>query len=240
LPCSKEDSRIFLAVVRLMKSRGTKIASALLLLASTAGCGPGPDTSSSREPVADSARQEVPDDAMSASPSLEGTPPEVRLVLPARFEEVLAAEGSFSTLGPADFGPEILRGTGGFTYPWSGTEAPFAVIADFDGDGRRDVAVLQRSATHGRAAVVLNTEPRPRLTELRRWARADAGDTGALSPFYVRLHPAGTMRVPDFGGTGADTTVTLAHEGIEVVAYGQAARTYWYSNGAFTSLTTAD
>jgi len=173
-------------------------------------------------------------------PSLEGTPPIVRLVLPARFEEALSAEASFSTLTSTDFGPEILQGTGGFTYPWSGNEAPFGVIADFDGDGRRDVAVLQRSATHGRAAVVLDTQPRPRVVELRRWSRADVGETRALSPFYLRLHPKGTMRVPDFGGTGADTTVTVVHEGIEVVAYGQAARTYWYSNGNFTSLTTAD
>jgi hypothetical protein len=34
--------------------------------------------------------------------------------------------------------------------------------------------------------------------------------------------------------------VTLRHEGVQVVAYGQAARTYWYSNGDFVSLQTAD
>ncbi len=88
--------------------------------------------------------------------------------------------------------------------------------------------------------VRLDVPPRPRVVELRRWSRADAGQTGALSSFYLRLHPAGPMRVPDFGGTGSDTTFMLPREGIEVVAYGQAARTYWYSNGDFVSLTTAD
>jgi len=222
---SKEHSRIFLA---------------LLIAATATGCGGGTDTSSSRDPEPDSARDESPASPATGAPSLEGTPPEVRLVLPARFEEALPAGESFTTLTPTDFGPEILRGTGGFTYPWSAREAPFAVIADFDGDGRRDLTVLQRSATHGRAAVVLDAEPRPRVAELRRWARADAGDTGARSAFYLRLHPAGTMRVPDFGGTGTDSTVTLAHEGVEVVAYGQAARTYWYDGGDFASIGTAD
>jgi hypothetical protein len=230
----------FLANLRHLQSVRARGALVLVLVTGMVGCGRGTDTSSSDDPEPDSARQEVAVVPAAGPPSLEGTPPDVRLVLPARFEEALAAEGSFTTLTRTDFGPEILSGTGGFTYPWSAREAPFAVTADFDGDGRLDVAVLQRSTTHGRAAVVLDAEPQPRVAELRRWARSDAGDTGALSPFYLQLHPAGTMRMPDFGGTGSDTTVTLAHTGIEVVAYGQAARTYWYENGRFTSLTTAD
>lgn len=213
----------------------------LLLLGSLAGCGSETEvrTSSPAPSPADSAPPTVEPDA--STPALSGTPPEVRLVVPPRFDEALAAgTGGFATLASSDFGPEILGGTGGWSYPWSWLEAPFAVLADFDGNGKRDVALLQRSANEGRAVTVLDVSPRPRVLELRRWNRADAGDNGALSPFYLRLRPAGPMRVPDLAGAGADTTVTLRHEGVEVVAYGQAARTYWYSNGDFVSLTTAD
>lgn len=229
LPCSR------------FRRNGLPVLAASLLLVS-AGC----SRSEEAPPVgagadADSTPVSVPEPRITEPPNLEGTPPEVRLVVPPRFEDALAEEGAgFDTLRPNEFGPEILGGAGGWSFPWSERVSPFAVIADFDGDGRRDVAVLQRSPTQGRAAVVLDAESGPRVAELRRWSRAVAGDAGAQSVFYLRLHPAGTMRVPDFGGTGADSTVTLAHEGIEVVAYGQAARTYWYDNGRFTSLTTAD
>ena len=191
---------------------------------------------------ADSTKATAPEpEVTTGPPNLEGTPPEVRLVVPARFEGALVAQGgSFVTLTPGDFMPQIIAETGGWSYPWSDREAPSAVIADFDGNGSRDVALLQRSGTEGRAVAVLDVPPRPRVVELRRWSRADAGESGPRTSFYLRLHPAGTMRVPDFGGSGADTTVTLAHDGVEVVAFAQAARTYWYSNGDFMSITTAD
>ncbi len=58
-------------------------------------------------------------------------------------------------------------------------------------------------------------------------------------------------KLPAFAGLAALAFVAVSpvqaidgsarvHDGIEVVAYGQAARTYWYSNGDFVSLTTAD
>ena len=222
----------------------TRTYALLLLAALASGCARGPDTSSSSTagpPAADSTPARDPIPSASGPPRFEGTPPEVSLVVPARFDEALAADRAFVTLTGRDFGPEILGGSGGFAYPWSAREAPFAVIADFDGNGARDVALLQRSDKEGRAVVVLDVPPRPRVVHLRRWARSAAGDTGELSAFYLRLHPAGTIRVPDFGGSGAgDSTVTLVHEGIEVVAYGQAARTYWYDNGDFASIGTAD
>jgi hypothetical protein len=182
------------------------------------------------------------DPAPTTPPLFEGAAPHVQLVLPERFHAVLHDDDStMVTLTPEAFGPEIMGGTGGWPYPFTPREAPFAVIADFDGNGTNDVALLQRTEFDARAVAVLDVPPRPRLLTLRRWRRADAGETGPLSPFYLRLHPAGTIRVPDLGGGAAgDSTVTLPREGVQVVAYGQAARTYWYSNGDFVSLQTAD
>ena len=189
-------------------------------------------------------KSEVPPDpaeVVDAGPSLTGTPPQVQALLPGSFTQALnAGGGSFVTVAPNEFSPMIVGGHGEGAARWGEREAPFAVLADFDGDGRRDAVLLQRSPDEGRVVAVLNDLPKPRVVELRRWARTDAGDAPPLTGFYLRLHPAGMLRVPDFGGGGGDTTVTLNHEGVEVVAYGQAARTYWYADGDFTSLTTAD
>ena len=217
------------------------LAITALLLIVLSGCRGRSETDSSSTPTAEDSTKEGEEVRSGTAPSLTGAPPDVRIELPPRFGEALAADGSgFSTLGPTDSGPEILGGTGRWSYPWTAREAPFAVIADFDGNGSKDVALLQRSEGEGRAVVVLDVPPRPRAVELRRWSRADAGESGPLTSFYLRLHRAGLMRVPDFGGSGADTTVTLPREGIEVVAWGKAAKTYWYSNGRFESVTTAD
>ena len=183
---------------------------------------------------------EVPSE-LNVGPALTGTPPQATVLLPPSFSEALdAGGGSFVTVAPNEFSPMIVGGHGEGAARWGEREAPFAVLADFDGNGRRDAVLLQRSPDEGRVVAVLNDLPKPRVVELRRWARTDAGDAAPLTGFYLRLHPAGTLRVPDLGGGGGDTTVTLTHEGVEVVAYGQAARTYWYADGDFTSLTTAD
>src|SRR5688572_5830314 len=72
-------------------------------------------------------------------PALAGTPPQVQLLLPSRFEEALAAAGgNFVTVAPAEFGPGIVGGPVGGAARWSEREAPFAVLADFDGNGAQD------------------------------------------------------------------------------------------------------
>jgi hypothetical protein len=231
-------------LVRLRTMTSPRASSSVLVLAMSLAMG---GCQAKSDDVAGTPASSAPTDSLQpiepagAGPTLSGTPPIVQPVLPASFEEALiAAGGSFVTVTPAEFSRQIVGGSSGGAARWGDREAPFAVLADFDGNGRRDAVLLQRSPSEGRVVAVLNDLPKPRLVELRRWARADAGDTGPLTGFYLRLHPPGTLRVPDFGGGGGDTTVTLTHEGVEVVAYGQAARTYWYADGDFTSLTTAD
>jgi hypothetical protein len=216
--------------------------SALLLLA-LAGCaGDERTTTTDTSPAPDTTAPAPSEPAPTTPPLFEGTAPAVTLVLPERFDTALHDDDStMVTLPHSAFGPEILGGAGGWSYPFTPREAPFGVIADFDGNGTRDVALLQRADDEARAIVVLDVPPRPRVLTLRKWKRAEAGEPGPLSGFYLRLHPAGTIDVPDFGASGrADSVVTLPREGVQVVAWGKAARTYWYSNGDFVSLQTAD
>lgn len=218
----------------------------LTLVGILAGCGSPPGdkgTSDEAELDTTSSSAEAPALEPGTGPRLVGTATDVTVDLPARFLEALAAHDStFVTVTSGELSPEILGGPGGggFRYPWSEREAPFAVFADFDGNGTRDAVLLQRSADTGRVVAVLDVPPRPRVVELRRWARMDAGESGPMTSFYLRLHPAGAMHVPDFGGGKGDTTIVLAREGVTVAYFGKAARTFWYEDGRFESRTTAD
>jgi hypothetical protein len=208
----------------------------LLVLLLLAGCAPSKKTEAPRGKVS----AEIADQG----PRLVGNPPTVQVELPPRMTLALAeGDTSFTTLTPFDFVHEISPGSsvkGTWHYDYDGRQAPFAVIADFDGDGRDDVALLQRSASTGRVVVVFDRTDGPKVANAREWSRVTSGDVGK-SGFYLSRFPGGPHKVPDFGGSG-DTarTVTLAHEGIEISNYGKTATTYWWTGDKFDHVTTAD
>jgi hypothetical protein len=197
------------------------------------------------KPANPSARGKVSAEIADQGPRLVGQPPTVQIELPPRMTTAIADVGpeGFATLSPFDFVKEIVPGDttgGGWRYPYDGRQAPFALVADFDGDGRDDVALLQRSNEGGRVAVVLDPRPAPRVFILRAWTNAATGET-AKTGFYLTRFPAGRFKVPDYGGSGDTSQVAeLAHEGIQVSNYGKAATTYYWSDGQFRSVTTGD
>jgi hypothetical protein len=222
-------------------NRSARWGTAAILALALAGCAPEPEGDTVPAP---GATDPTPGAGGADAPALDGSAPDVRLVLPARFEQALAADGAgFTAFGPADVHPEIVRGTGGWSYPWNDRQAPWAVVGDFDGDGRRDAALLQRSSDAIRAVAVLDTPAAPTVHELQRAAFGALGKgAGEPSEFYLTLHPAGPRSVPDFGGErgGRDSTVTLPNEGITVAYFGKAAATHYHAGGRFHRLTTAD
>jgi len=177
-------------------------------------------------------------------PRLVGNPPTVQIELPPRMTAALAtSDTSFATLTPFDFVYEVSPGStidSAWHYTYDGHQAPFAVIADFDGDGRDDAALLQRSGSTGRVVVIFDRTDGARVATVRDWSRVTSGDVGK-SGFYLSRFPAGPYKVPDFGGSG-DTarTVVLEHEGIQISNYGKTATTYWWTGKKFQSVTTAD
>lgn len=212
----------------------------VLALLLTAGCARPEEAATPASP-----RGKVSAEVAEQGPRLVGQPPNVALELPPRMTQALADEHTeFRTLTPPEFLDDIVPGKSGWSYPYDSRQAPFAVIADFDGDGRMDVALLQQNVRGGRAAVVLDRTPAPRVLVLRTWVwdvlpntRSDPGPFR----FYLTRFPAGRFRVPDFGGSGDTSQVAdLAHEGVELSYFGKAATTYYWSDGAFRSVTTSD
>ena len=206
----------------------------LLLLVLVGGCAKPQETPKGK----------VAPEIADKGPRLVGNPPTVQVELPPRMtKELLATDPSFTTLTPFDFVKSIVpgdAGEGSWHYSYNGREAPFAVIADFDGDGNDDVALLQRSQAKGRVVAILDRGDEPRVVLVKEWDRMTAGDAGK-SGFYLSLFRAGPYKVPDFGGSGdTSKTVMLAHEGIEVSNYGKAATTYYWTDEHFESVTTGD
>ena len=207
----------------------------LILIVFLSGCA---------KPAQEPPKGKVAPEVADQGPRLVGNPPTVQIELPPRMtKELLATDPSFTTLTPFDFVSDIVPGhtaDGAWRYSYNGREAPFAVIADFDGDGNDDVALLQRSQAKGRVIAILDRGDEPRAVVVKEWDRMTAGDAGK-SGFYLSLFRAGPYTVPDFGGTGdTSRTVTLAHEGIEVSNYGKAATTYYWTDEHFESVTTGD
>jgi hypothetical protein len=213
----------------------------LLVLLLLAGCAPSKKSEAPRGKVS----AEIAD----KGPRLVGNPPTVQIELPPRMTAALLADSGFVTLSPFDFVRQIAPGdtaAGAWHYPYDGRQAPFAVIGDFDGDGRDDVAMLQRSdgpalmKAEGRVLVVFDRAGAPVAVTATSWNTRIAGE-GRKSGFYLTRFPAGAFKVPDFGGSGDSArTVTLPHEGIEVSNYGKTAATYWWTGSTFESVTTAD
>ncbi len=147
------------------------------------------------------------------------------------------AEG-FRICAPADFQREVVNANPGWSYPWNRTQAPFAVIGDFDGDDRFDVVVLQCTETESRLAVVFDSLPMPRVIEFGRGKRLPDPWHGISE--YLQYVPSGEMTWPDFIDGERDSTVFLEHAGFEVVMFEKAAITYIYENGRFREYVTGD
>ena len=195
-----------------------------------------------RKQTQEAARGKVAPEIADRGPRLVGNPPTVQIELPPRMTQALGDSG-WTTLTPFDFVQEIVPGdttSGAWDYPYDGRQAPFAVIGDFDGDGKDDVALLQRASGKVRVAVVFDRAGSPIVATAESGDLGIAGDTHK-SGFFLTRFRKGPYRVPDFGGSG-DTarTVTLANEGIEVSYYGKGATTYYWTGDRFESVTTGD
>ena len=214
----------------------------LVLLVLATGCA---------KPAQEAPKGKVAPGIADRGPRLVGKPPTVQIELPPRMTAAMAeSDSGYATLTPFDFVEQVVPGdpvAGAWKYPYDGRQAPFAVIGDFDGDGRDDVAMLQRSKdgpgpgrTPARILFVFDRAERPWAGHAYSLPHFDAS-AGAKTGFYLTRFPAGSIRVPDFGGSG-DTarTVTFPNESIELSNYGKTARAIGWTGEAFESVQTGD
>lgn len=214
----------------------------VILLLFAAGCA---------KPAQEAPKGKVAADVADQGPRLVGNPPTVQIELPPRMTAALAAiDSGFVTLTPFDFVPEIVPGDstdGAWRYSYNDRESPFAVIGDFDGDGRKDVALLQRSTgpafmkAEGRVVVIFDRTSGAVAATATSW-NFPFVDKGSKSGFYLTTFRPGPYTPPDFGGSGQPRrTINFPYEGIQLSNYGKTATTYWWTReGDFESAATAD
>ncbi|HUQ98068.1 MAG TPA: hypothetical protein VM166_01360 [Gemmatimonadaceae bacterium] len=130
---------------------------------------------------------------------------------------------------PPEYVPESLIG-----YEPSARQAPFAVIGDFDGDGRLDVVIDGRTERDALRIALLQAAPGGQISFLEVWR--EAIDPSASSPQALRVlrHvPPGEVSGPD-----ADP-LRLRHDAFEVVN-GDSATLFYFYHGQFVPFATAD
>ena len=165
----------------------------------------------------------LPDDSI-AGPRLVGTGAERRLLLPPRLMDVLRAQQpGFETMRRADLAPDSRDLVAGSD---DRRVAPFAVIGDFDGDRRPDVAMFGHAGPHRRIVVILDRRGGPRVMSMAEDYGAEPDSLGVHAQLGLAT-PGETMFKDE-----ADHPIRLTHDAIEVESEG-AYELWYYANGQF-------
>ncbi|MGH7725216.1 MAG: hypothetical protein ACREOU_07270 [Candidatus Eiseniibacteriota bacterium] len=164
----------------------------------------------------------------------EGGP---KLHLPGPMRGALRThDAAFQVFERHDYSSRIFE-SGEWRYELSAKQVPFAILGDFDGDGRIDAALHGHSGDSVICIVaVLADSTTPRVMEISRHPGPGRGPRERLGDFLMHV-PAG--RVP-VAWTEAETTIVLAHEAFEHVIFEKTAVMHYYEGGRFQNIVTSD
>jgi hypothetical protein len=153
-----------------------------------------------------------------------------RLHLPPPMHRAILAKGNVEIPLESDYLPAVRQ----FASDVGPRQALFAVVGDFDGDRRDDVAVhtrVRRAADSSQMILaVLNDSAGPRVIEIDRYPLY----SGLLGE-YLLYQKAETLRSPH-----EKAAVNLTADAFQVVFFEKAAKLYYYRNGRFNRYFTAD
>lgn len=162
------------------------------------------------------------------------------VILPPRISRALAASGrDFRTIDIARFDSLIVSEDPEWPFQFDSRQSPSTVVGDFDGDGAEDAALLQESATESRFVIVLDRSPVAEIVELERWPRTRAEQQFPMQEFLARV-PAGPYVIPFYDVAPRETTLHLRNEAVSFIYFEKGAVLYYYENGRFQEIITAD
>ena len=158
----------------------------------------------------------------------------------AMIRAIDSVDPTFRPWRDRDFQPGIIR-----SYRFSAQDSPFAMIGDYNGDGRADAAIVGRTRTHGvllvllsqkdayRAVVLRKTDPPP--DPLKEWYGID-GDRREYG-LWVYL----SDRLPAGAKIGIDEPqFTPRFDCFEVDYWQKAASAFCWDGHKFREIPTAD
>jgi hypothetical protein len=179
------------------------------------------------------------DTAMGAEPRIAGRDSMADVVIPTALTQALAAAApDFRPFRRRDFTPAVLE----FTADQPGML--FAVVGDFDGDGRKDVALWGERTGGQYLIAVLNTSGAPQVVTVDSFP-VQRRDTAAWNDDFIRFTAPGKIEIPSYLDSAETTNgqsrpFVLAHDGIELIYLGKAGVLYYYEGGRFRSIATGD
>jgi hypothetical protein len=154
---------------------------------------------------------------------------------PAMLAAVRATDSAFVPYDDAEFRADLLK-----WYPANAHARPYAVIADFNGDGRRDLVVDGQS--RGRSLRIALLSSRSGFKGLLLDEQPQAVGTAAALPkgqrtvYLSYVAPGRIDSTPEL----EDSVLTLRHEAFEVGYWEQAGVLYYWDGRAFAQYVTGD
>jgi hypothetical protein len=154
---------------------------------------------------------------------------------PDMLAAVRAIDSAFAPYDDAEYRADLLS-----QYPADAHARPYAVIADFNGDGQRDVVMDGQSPRRTGRIVLLSSRSGFQALLLAEQPQA-AGTpaalrTGQRTVYLSYVAPGKIDSTPEL----EDTVLTLRHDAFEVGYWEQAAVLYYWNGRAFAQYVTGD
>lgn len=156
-------------------------------------------------------------------------------ISPAIRDAIDKYDPSFTTWRLDDYLPRLAR-----EYLFTGADAPFAVVGDFNGDKIPDMVLDGHASKYAPCISVLSEGSGYRIVEMQRvelfdphQIRCGEGEYGISE--YFGLVPAGKIE-----SAWEDNSLMLEADAFETVFYGKGAMVYYYKDGKWEQYTTGD
>jgi hypothetical protein len=142
-----------------------------------------------------------------------------------------AVDSAFVPYGEAEYAPDLVR-----QYPTDSQARPYAVIADFNGDGRRDVVIDGQSPTQVARIVLLSRGSDYQALVLEKRARDMKKETRRRTVYLSYVAPGRIDSSPEL----EDTAIVLKHDAFQVGYWEQAAVLHYWDGQGFAEYVTGD
>jgi hypothetical protein len=147
---------------------------------------------------------------------------------------IRATDSTFVPYDDAEYRADLLR-----WYPANAHARPYAVVADFNGDGRRDLVVDGQSRGRSLRVALLSSRSSFKglvLEEQPLTEGAAALPKGQRTVYLSYVAPGRIDSTPEL----EDSVLTLRHEAFEVGYWEQAGVLYYWDGRAFAQYVTGD